>query len=102
MAQSHDTYSAQAIHDGATAANKNKYQALAIQLVDPRWKCNLVICVGFVATLLSTAPTVAGLFNSILIERTGYALLALIGSSWSSCGGSTPRKSRRRSRLKEL
>ena len=79
MAQSHGTPSVQAIHDGATAANKKKYQALAIQLVDPQWKCNLVICVGFVATLLSTAPTVAVLFNSILIERTGYALLALCG-----------------------
>ena len=79
MAQSYGTPSVQAIHDGATAANKKKYQVLAIQLVDPRWKCNLVICVGFVATLLSTAPIVAGLFNTILIERTGYTLLSLCG-----------------------
>ena len=38
MVQSHGTPSVQAIHDGGTAANKKKYQALAIQLVDPRWK----------------------------------------------------------------
>ena len=79
MVQSHGTPSVQAVHDGATAANKKKYQALAIQLVDPRWKRNLVICVGFVATLLSTAPDVAALFNTILIERTGYALVSLCG-----------------------
>ena len=79
MVQSHGTPSVQAVHDGATAANKKKYQALAVQLVDPRWKRNLVICVGFVAALLSTAPDVAALFNTILIERTGYALISLCG-----------------------
>ena len=31
MVQSHGTPSVQAVHDGATAANKKKYQALAIQ-----------------------------------------------------------------------
>jgi len=79
MAQSHGTPSVQGIHDGATAANKKKYQALAIQLVDPKWKRNLVICVGFAASLLSTGPVVAGLFNSTLLARTGFALIALCG-----------------------
>ena len=33
----------QVIHDGCTAANKRKYQAIGIQFVDPRWRRNHVI-----------------------------------------------------------
>ena len=47
MGQSHDAPFAQAQHDGGTAANKKKYQALAMQFIDPKWLRNLVICIGF-------------------------------------------------------
>ena len=43
MEQSHDTPFAQAQHDGCTAANKKKYEAKALQFIDPKWLRNLVI-----------------------------------------------------------
>ena len=79
MAQSFDTPCAQAIHDGATLENKKKYQAFGVQFIDPRWLCNLVICVGFVLVLNSDDITVSAAFDSTLRERTAYSLLALCG-----------------------
>ena len=37
----------QSIHDGVTLDNHKKYQAFWLQMVDPNWLCNLVICIGF-------------------------------------------------------
>ena len=45
--QSKGNQFAQLIHDGGTLKNKKKYQGMGIQFMDPRWRCNHVICTGF-------------------------------------------------------
>jgi len=69
---------AQFVHDGATLANKKKYQAFGLQFVDPRWLCNLVVCIGFVFVLSSTNIDVANLIKKTMLERTGFPLLAVV------------------------
>jgi len=69
----------QLIHDGGTAANKKKSQALGIQFIDPRWLCNLVICIGWVYCASNFAVDVAGLVDRTFIERTGHAVKNLCG-----------------------
>ena len=38
---------AQLLHDGGTLDNHQKYQAFGMQMIDPEWRQNHVICVGF-------------------------------------------------------
>ncbi len=47
VAQAKGNQFALAVHDGGTLTNKCKYQAFGIQFIDPRWRKNLVICLGF-------------------------------------------------------
>ena len=81
MDQSHGIPFAQAQHDGSTAANKKKYQALALQFIDPKWQRNLVICVGFKYSPQNKDADVAALFDATCLERCGYALGGRRGSS---------------------
>ena len=37
----------QVLHDGSTAGNGHKYQAIGFQLIEPNWKANLVVCIAF-------------------------------------------------------
>ena len=59
----------QVIHDGCTAANKRKYQAIGIQFVDPRWRRNHAITIGFVRCHDGRAEGVANLIKELLHER---------------------------------
>jgi hypothetical protein len=79
MEQSLSTPSAQIIHDGGTAANKRKYQVFGMQIVDPRWLCNLVVCIGFISVLNSKDVTVASLIELTVLERTGFVFKTLFG-----------------------
>ena len=47
VAQAKGNHFAQAVHDGGTLTSKRKYQAFGIQFIDPQWRRNLVICLGF-------------------------------------------------------
>ena len=40
----------QVLHDGSTGSNGHKYQAIGCQFIDPKWKRNLVVCIGFART----------------------------------------------------
>ena len=44
---SHGNMFAQGINDGVTLENHKKYQYVAIQIINPFWKNNLVVCCGF-------------------------------------------------------
>jgi hypothetical protein len=88
MGQSHDAPFAQAQHDGGTAANKKKYQALAMQFIDPKWLRNLVICIGFKYSPQNKDADVAALFDATCLERCGYALIALAGCMVSDSAAS--------------
>ena len=57
---------AQMVHDGGTLRNHWKHQALGIQLVDPLWQANLVICLGLVPCLDGTAPAVADILRDVM------------------------------------
>ena len=69
----------QALHDGGTLASKRKYQALALQFVAPEWKRNLVITIGLIRSLHNTDVDVAGIWNKIMRERTGFAYEQVVG-----------------------
>ena len=72
LVQSHGAPFGQLIHDGGTAENHKKYQAIAMQMVDPRWLCNLVICIGWVLCPSGVASDVASKIDETFHERTGY------------------------------
>ena len=50
-----------------------------MKFVDPRWLCNLVVCIGFIAVLISQSEKVAALIKSTMTERTGYSLASFCG-----------------------
>ena len=60
---------AQLLTDGGTLKNKKKYQALAVQFVDPEWKRNHVICFGFPNSKSNTDTAVAELVSKELREK---------------------------------
>ncbi len=61
---------AKAVHDGGTLTSKRKYQAYGIQIVDPQWRRNLVICVGFERFSDGTHVAVATQFRDTLLRHT--------------------------------
>ena len=48
--------------------NKKKYQAFGVQLIDPRWLRNHVICVGFVSVPNSQDITVSDTFDADVMK----------------------------------
>ena len=70
---------AQALHDGGTLDNKKKYQALALQLIAPGFKKNLVVTLGFVRSSHNKDSEVAALIDEICQERTEYHLKTIVG-----------------------
>jgi hypothetical protein len=75
----------QSIHDGVTLDNHKKNQAFGLQMVDPNWLCNLVICVGFHRSTNGTNIGVAKLFEDIVFEHTGCTLKSILASMVSDC-----------------
>jgi hypothetical protein len=72
VAQAKGNPFAQAVHDGGTLTSKRKYQAYGIQFVDPQWRRNLVICVGFERCSNGTDAAVATQFRDTLLRHTGH------------------------------
>ena len=72
---------AQAVRDGGTLTSKRKYQSYGIQLVDPQWRRNLVICAGFERCSHGKVAVVAKQFRDTLLRLTGHLFDDLIVSS---------------------
>ena len=63
---------AHAVHDGGTLSSKRKYQVFDIQFMDPQWRRNLVICLGFERCPDGTDATVATKFRDTLPRHSGH------------------------------
>jgi len=61
----------QGVHDGGTLTNKRKYQAFGIQFIDPQWRKNLVICIGFERCVDGRDVVVADMFRNTLLLNSG-------------------------------
>jgi hypothetical protein len=72
VAQAKGNRFAQAVHDGGTLTNKRKYQAFGIQFIDPQWRMNLVICLGFERCSDGTDASVAKKFRDTLLRHSGH------------------------------
>ena len=77
MQQSHGYPFAQSIHDGVTLGNHKKYQSFGLQFVDPKWLCNIVVCLGFVRSTDGTNEGVKNLLEDCCLRSTGQSLRSL-------------------------
>ena len=71
----------QLTHDGGTLKSKIKYQAIGLQFVDSKWRCNYVICMGFVRSFNGTDEAVSALLSGSFYERTGLDFSSVVGRS---------------------
>jgi len=71
LQQSHGYPFGQGIHDGVTLDSHEKFQSFGIQLVDPNWMANLVICFGFTPCTDGTNAAVAKLLTDTFRLRSG-------------------------------
>eukprot|EP00854_Cymbomonas_tetramitiformis_P031186 gene31186-39149_t len=71
---------AQALHDGGTLVNKRKYQAIGLQFIDPEWRCNHVVCVGFPHSMNNRDFQVAQLLEKTVAVRTLFAFEDLVSA----------------------
>lgn len=67
-------------HDGATIANKKKYEAVGLQACGVGLKNNVVLCLGFKFSVLHDAKTVAELVSNLVFDMTGRPIEDLCGS----------------------
>ena len=79
VAQSKGNTFAQIIHDGGTLASKKKYQGMGIQFIDPKWRCNHVICTGFLRGYDGTAEGISNLLKGPFLERTSMSVDSIVG-----------------------
>ena len=63
---------AQGVHDGGTLSSKRKYQAFGIQFIDPKWRRNLVFCVGFERCGDGRDVDVADKLREALLKKSGH------------------------------
>lgn len=85
LEQGHGSHFAQVIHNGVTLANHKKYEAIRLQMVDPKWICNHVICLGFVRSAVNTDTSVARLLDDTCFDRTNQPLNTVAGLMVSDC-----------------
>ena len=76
---------AQFIHDGATLANKNKYQTGGLQIIEPAWKQSLCLYIGVVKSESGKDKDVAELFQGLIKETTGYEMKNICNSCVRCC-----------------
>ena len=70
---------AQALHDGGTLVSHKKYQALALQLIAPDWKKNLVVTIGLKKSSRNTDADVATIWTDIVPARCGLRFEQVVG-----------------------
>ncbi|KAI9330864.1 hypothetical protein BDR26DRAFT_922375 [Obelidium mucronatum] len=78
--QAHGNRFAQFIHDGGTLDNKMKFQAMAVQFVDPNFACNHVVSIAFSASLSNTNDAVATKVKALFKQRTGLDFEGAVSS----------------------
>jgi hypothetical protein len=81
VTQSKGNLFAQLIHDGGTLKSKKKYQGIGLQFVDSKWRCNHVICTGFLQSCDGTDEGVSAFLSGSFYERTGVDLSSVVGRS---------------------
>ncbi len=81
VAQAKGNQFAQAVHDGGTLTSKRKYQAFGIQFIDPKWRRNLVICLGFERCSNGTDVAVATQFRDTLLRHSGHRFDDIVSTS---------------------
>jgi len=69
----------QLFHDGVTLDNQMKCQAVACQLVHPKWEQNVVLALGFCKVNDSVGETVTDLAQKVVLEMTGFPLSVVCG-----------------------
>jgi len=72
VAQAKGNHFAQGVHDGGTLTSKRKYQAFGLQFIDPQWRMNHVICLGFERCSDGTDVSVAALFRDTMLRNSGH------------------------------
>jgi hypothetical protein len=80
VAQAKGNQFAQAVHDGGTLTNKRKYQAFGLQFIDPQWRKNLVICLGFERCSDGTDAAVATQFHDTLFRHFGHRFADIVST----------------------
>ena len=80
VAQAKGNHFAQAVHDGGTLTSKRKYQAFGIQFIDPQWRRNLVICLGFERCSDGTDAAVAKQFRETFLRHSGHQFDDIVSS----------------------
>ena len=63
---------AEALHDGGTLDNINKYQALSFQFIGTNWSRNFVVSIAFAQSNNDKATKLYELFTSLTIAHTGF------------------------------
>jgi hypothetical protein len=71
----------QFIHDGGTLKNGKKYQAFALQLIDPQFLANLTVCFAFPRVTSSTDIETASTAYDVMQTKYGHDLLKVAGSA---------------------
>ena len=69
------------IHDGATLANKEKYQTGGVQIIEPIWRKTFCLCIGVINTSSGKDKDVAELFEGLIKKTTGYSMKSICNSS---------------------
>ena len=77
----------QGISDGGTLENHHRYEALGLQFVDPLWRRNHVVCLGFPPLSDGTDLAAAKTMDSIIKERTGKSTGAIMKSNIADVAG---------------
>ena len=69
----------QSIYDGVTIkANKSKYQSIAMQFTDRKWRKNHVVALAFRNVTNSTKSATASLVKDMTLERTQFNVTSFI------------------------
>ena len=77
---------AQVLHNGCTASNRKKYQAIGLQFIDPKWRTNHVLCIGFTRCSSTKAQSIADLIEVLFKDKLNRRL-ASVANLMVSDGG---------------
>ena len=75
--ESHGSPFSHAIHDGATLGNHKKYASFGVQFIDPGWRNNNVVCLGFFQSRDGTNQGFKSLLEYCFVTNTRYSLQSI-------------------------